>query len=180
MTNIKSKLKIAVVMAAMVLSAATVYARMTDEQVVEYVKTATAQGKSQQQIGKELLAKGVTREQVERLKSRYENQDEATATAVSNVGVKRMRDVAVAAETEVPQEEVINAEPGSEATRRIYGHNVFTNRALSFEPNENVATPQNYRLGPGDEIVIDIWGASEDHIRQTLSLIHISEPTRRS
>ena len=35
--------------------------------------------------------------------------------------------------------------------------------------NENVATPRNYRLGPGDEVVIDIWGANEDHIRQSIS-----------
>ncbi|MDE6825247.1 MAG: SLBB domain-containing protein, partial [Paramuribaculum sp.] len=53
--------------------------------------------------------------------------------------------------------------------RDIYGHKVFNSRSLTFEPSENLATPQNYRLGPGDEIVIDIWGTSEDHLRQTIS-----------
>ncbi|MDE6086635.1 MAG: SLBB domain-containing protein, partial [Muribaculaceae bacterium] len=55
------------------------------------------------------------------------------------------------------------------SARNIYGHSVFNNRALTFEPSENIATPQNYRLGPGDEVIIDIWGTSEDHLRQTIS-----------
>ncbi|ROT22827.1 capsule biosynthesis protein [Muribaculaceae bacterium Isolate-113 (HZI)] len=53
--------------------------------------------------------------------------------------------------------------------RKIYGHQVFNSQSLTFEPSENLATPQNYRLGPGDEVVIDIWGTSEDHMRQTIS-----------
>ncbi|MBR6672653.1 MAG: hypothetical protein IKL17_06630, partial [Alistipes sp.] len=44
------------------------------------------------------------------------------------------------------------------ASRRIYGHDLFTNKALTFEPNLNIATPDNYVLGPGDEVIIDVWG----------------------
>nr|MDE5744778.1 SLBB domain-containing protein [Paramuribaculum sp.] len=53
--------------------------------------------------------------------------------------------------------------------KKIYGHDIFTTKDLSFEPNENMATPSDYRLGPGDEVVIDIWGASEDQIRDYIS-----------
>ncbi|MDE5651202.1 MAG: SLBB domain-containing protein, partial [Duncaniella sp.] len=60
-------------------------------------------------------------------------------------------------------------ETGPTRVRNIFGGNVFTSESLSFEPNENQATPQNYRLGPGDEVVIDIWGASEDRIREVIS-----------
>ncbi len=56
-----------------------------------------------------------------------------------------------------------------EDVRQIYGHDIFRNNTLTFEPNENIATPQNYRLGPGDEVIIDIWGNSEDHLRETIS-----------
>lgn len=58
---------------------------------------------------------------------------------------------------------------GIVSARQIYGHKVFNSRALTFEPSDNLATPQNYRLGPGDEVIIDIWGTSEDHLRQTIS-----------
>lgn len=50
-------------------------------------------------------------------------------------------------------------------TQEIFGHNIFTNRNLTFEPNINIATPSNYKLGPGDEVIIDVWGASETTIR---------------
>ena len=72
------KFRIALLLLTLSLGSLSSYARMTDEQVVQYVKTATAQGKSKQQIGKELIARGVTQEQVERLKSRYEEESAAT------------------------------------------------------------------------------------------------------
>lgn len=56
-----------------------------------------------------------------------------------------------------------------EDTCRIFGHNIFKQADLTFAPNENIATPENYRLGPGDEIFIDIWGANQATIRQTIS-----------
>ena len=45
---------------------------------------------------------------------------------------------------------------------RIFGHDIFTNDALSFEPNMNIPTPQDYRLGPGDAVAIEIYGASQE------------------
>lgn len=51
----------------------------------------------------------------------------------------------------------------------VFGRNIFNTRNLTFEPNVNIATPPNYRLGPGDEVVIDIWGASQNTIRQQIS-----------
>lgn len=168
------KFRIALLLLALSLGSVSSYARMTDEQVVQYVKTATAQGKSKQQIGKELLARGVTQEQVERLKSRYEGEGASgQGAAQASADKSRMRSSATVQKVDSTMlgfdyviTDTITAQP---ARRRIFGQNVFTNRSLSFEPNENVATPQNYRLGPGDEVVIDIWGASEDQIRQTIS-----------
>ena len=51
----------------------------------------------------------------------------------------------------------------------IFGHNIFKQNNLSFAPNENIATPEDYKLGPGDEVFIDIWGANQATIRQTIS-----------
>ena len=42
---------------------------------------------------------------------------------------------------------------------KVFGRDIFNNKELSFEPNMNIATPQNYRLGPGDAVIIDIYGA---------------------
>ena len=53
--------------------------------------------------------------------------------------------------------------------RKIFGHDVFNNKNLTFESSMNLATPQNYRLGPGDVVNVDIWGASQESVSETIS-----------
>jgi protein involved in polysaccharide export with SLBB domain len=151
-------------------------AAMTDQQVIDYIKQQTAAGKSNQQIGKELMAKGVTREQAQRIKEKFESQQNSetspTTQSISQAKAERRHNVNndIASESMIDiGREVDEGQDGQVSARQIYGHKVFNSRALTFEPSENIATPQNYRLGPGDEVIIDIWGTSEDHLRQTIS-----------
>ncbi len=51
----------------------------------------------------------------------------------------------------------------------VFGRNIFNIEQLTFQPNLSMATPENYRLGPGDEVIIDVWGASQNTIRQEIS-----------
>lgn len=148
---------------------------MTDAQVIQYVQEGLSQGKSQQQLMMELSAKGVTTEQALRLKQMYENGEISTESTQTKTvtDTSRMRESTEANKAEeapkqesAPAEEPAKVNPLSEM---VYGRNIFTNDKLSFEPDLNMATPQNYRLGPGDEIIIDIWGASEDIIRKEIS-----------
>ena len=53
--------------------------------------------------------------------------------------------------------------------RVIFGHDIFNNKKLTFEPEMNIATPSDYKLGPGDAVFIDIWGASQKSISSTVS-----------
>ncbi|ETD19886.1 hypothetical protein HMPREF1199_00779 [Hoylesella oralis CC98A] len=53
--------------------------------------------------------------------------------------------------------------------RQVFGRNIFNNKNLTFEPSMNIATPQNYRLGPGDAVIIDVYGASQKSINSTVS-----------
>ena len=148
-------------------------AQMTDDQVINYVKSGVAAGKTQAQIGQELLARGVTRAQVERIKEQYEAEQasEGTVTdqALTHGAISRdSRSEAMSAGDGVL--DAVAAEAvDPEAGLQIYGHDVFRGRTLTFEPNENAATPQNYRLGPGDQLVIDIWGYSEGSYTQTIT-----------
>lgn len=52
---------------------------------------------------------------------------------------------------------------------KVFGRDIFSNKNLSFEPIMNIATPQSYRLGPGDAVNIDIYGASQRSITATVS-----------
>ena len=52
---------------------------------------------------------------------------------------------------------------------QVFGRNIFNSNNLTFEPSNNLPTPANYRLGAGDEIIIDIWGANQVTIQETIS-----------
>ena len=60
-------------------------------------------------------------------------------------------------------------EDEEEGTIKVFGRNIFNNKRLTFEPNMNIATPDDYRLGPGDEVYIDVWGASQQRFECTVS-----------
>lgn len=157
---------------------------LTDDQVVKYIKEQSAAGKSEKQIGKELMAKGVTPEQVKRIKAKYERERSADVPAQSSVqeydGRKLVTSTRDAEEVTVVEgrdisgltynsSAVASENVRKRGSRSVYGRELFNSKSLTFEPNENMATPQNYKLGPGDEVVIDMWGNNEEHISQVIS-----------
>lgn len=168
-------ISVAVALLFMGNTGAYAQAGMTDSQVIQYVQDGLKQGKSQQQLMMELSAKGVTTEQALRLKQMYENGEISADSGQTKTvtDTSRIREEAATekkAEETKPQESAPAQAPAENSMAdQVFGRNIFTNSNLSFEPNTNVATPENYRLGPGDEIIIDIWGASEDIIRKEIS-----------
>ena len=142
---------------------------MSDEDVMEYVKTGVKQGKTQKQLYQELLIKGVTKEQLLRIKEKYEQQQSEAKTIRGNADVDTQRvnpekrdDVASAQDDNKQQ-----AAP--EGGIQVFGRDIFRNSDLTFEPSMNIATPTDYRLGPGDQVVIEVWGASEANITQKVT-----------
>lgn len=142
---------------------------MTDQQVIEYAKAAADAGKDQTQIAKELAARGVTRAQVERIRASYSQHNPGGATGsnteTSGSRLRRPTNDSVSLDRISLPDQSITL-PRSE---QVFGRNIFNTRNLTFEPSVNLATPPNYRLGPGDEVIIDIWGASQNTIRETIS-----------
>lgn len=196
--------------------------QMTDDQVVQFVKEGQMTGKTQQQMTTELMRKGVTKEQIQRIQTKYSNnktgnlQGDQSATSQSRMRTQknyddknknvrnksdldkqdpknrkikglreplRQRTLDAIPDEEIKEEQtdylfgsqngesdyLFEEEKEEDPTKQIFGHNIFDNENLTFEPNINVATPVNYRLGPGDEVIIDVWGASQTTIRETIS-----------
>ena len=228
--------KIALIAAALLCSISLAsYAQMSDDQVIEYVKTASAAGKSQEDITKELLLRGVTQEQAERIKARVQSGalsaqgsenafgDEDGFTRNSGAGSRRTqtgsrstlregtfedeyfdnqrkvqpktksrRNVKTDKNRDLSSFELQRAQLEKEKNKDketltdmlksltpeeeeipdsllIFGHDMFEGDELSFEPNENLATPESYQLGPGDQLLIEIFGYSEGSYSKTIS-----------
>lgn len=142
---------------------------MTDQQVLEYAKDGVKQGKDQRTIATELARRGVTREQAERVKKLYEQQTNTTSGDLTGTAKAEAR---LREQTQEDNSTMLDEKPQAQEVAQqdaVFGRNIFNTRNLTFEPNVNIATPPNYRLGPGDEVVIDIWGASQNTIRQQIS-----------
>lgn len=170
-------------------------ANMTDTQVLEYITLGVQQGKTQQQIGKELVVRGVTTAQLQRVKKLYESTSApSSATGTKNqssarrqLSVEGMQDKKIHNPRDPSDDDPDDINDGrvyrneygdsilliNQGNERdltpVYGRDIFSNRKLTFEPNINSATPENYRLGPGDEVVINIWGNNEANIRDYIS-----------
>lgn len=166
----KSILSMAMLLCLAFGGSAYAQSRMTDQQVLEYVKEGMKSGKDQRTLASELARQGVTREQAERVKKLYEQQTSTTSS--QQTGTERAESVL---RTQVEESAPLSMDdntPAAEelvAENRVFGRNIFNTKNLTFEPSVNLATPPNYRLGPGDEVVIDIWGTSQNTIRQQIS-----------
>ena len=167
----------------------SIHAQMSDQQVIEFIAREQKAGSNQSQIVTKLMQKGVKIEQIRRLRNQYSKQlnkagKSAQADAAVNDMSSRMRQnqsnknaqatVTAKADEENETQKVANDEyekiqdnvntqrqEDIEKKKTVFGHDIFNNRLLTFEPNMNIATPQNYVLGPGDQLIIDIYGASQ-------------------
>lgn len=183
---------------------------MSDDQVVEYVKKEQAKGQSQQQIVSKLFQKGVTTDQLRRIRKKYDAEKNALGASdlsgknagKSNERLRQQRQEDGERYQKQnqymvqPQYRVLNRNYGTKSERmqelndeigfmdidsliyyqnyfknenEVFGRNIFNNQMLTFQPNMNMATPYNYSLGAGDEVVIDVWGASQQTFTETIS-----------
>ena len=189
----------------LLLTCVTAWGQMSDDKIIEYVQEQQAKGMTQEQIIYNLNRRGVTVQQLQRMRDKYEKQqstgvlgntvptqEQASRTRTQGGGLNQVRgnedftdDRRVVRDSRTIQNERLQnmydesmfmfadslylLKMSLMPRKEIYGHDIFKNRDLTFEPSANVATPQNYRLGPGDEVIIDIWGASQNTIQEVIS-----------
>ena len=186
---------------------------MSDDQVVKYVMEQQEKGKDQQTIVSQLLQKGVTVDQLRRIREKYEaegkqpgaldltGKSQATGSSSrmrgrtekeraqddrqkrSNYMVRSRREMLESEDKDVRGKR-LNEEIGfmdidsliyyqnyfkEDEGRQVFGRNIFYNEMLTFEPSLNIPTPADYRLGAGDGVIIDVWGASQTTFEETVS-----------
>ena len=151
---------------------------MTDDQVLQYVVEQNQKSVPQQQIAKELLMKGVSAAQLQRVKTKAEQLKKSQSSFGQNTSTIQQRTLTGAFEMNGgvnPNADSIAdgrdalGMPPEEVRSKVFGRDVFNNKNLTFQPSVNMATPSNYVLGAGDQVYINIWGASQQTIDQTIS-----------
>ena len=167
---------------------------MSDIQVMQYVQRESKNGASQSQIATKLMQKGVTMQQLQRVRSQYEKMNGTSAVRSSGsttdqlTADSRMRESNGAVRVDAEGNELYVQKVGSSSTdeekevstidksrqkvyipdsvntingKHVFGRDIFNKKALSFEPNMNIATPTSYIVGPGDKVFVDVYGGSQ-------------------
>ncbi|MEE0119791.1 MAG: SLBB domain-containing protein [Bacteroidaceae bacterium] len=162
---------------------------MTDDQVLKYLVTEAQKGTSQQKMASELLKKGVTPTQLQRVRKKAEKlRDEAESTGKKdkkkdkkgkkddyNLDMDASQSRAEELGLEQSDDELIGESTDDilgiteEDQRQVFGRNIFNAKNLTFQPSANLATPANYTIGPADMVTINIWGASQQTIEAEVS-----------
>lgn len=167
---------------------------MSDQQILQFIARENRAGRSQSQIMTSLVQRGVTVDQIRRLRDQYGSQLQGQNVVngrTFRTDVNRMRtdngleertvtsgqvqgaggSVTTQMEGDLPStifDDLLKADSLAQK-KKVFGRDIFNNKLLTFAPNMNIATPQNYVLGPGDQLVIDIYGASQRTHQLTVS-----------
>ena len=169
------------------------FAQMTDSQVMQFYQREHKAGTSNGQIVTKLMQRGVQIDQIRRIRSQYQSQNQTMAgntTPTSSAGVLRNNNSTNKQDLtsgnmaldktsqETTQQQYVEVRPNideraeevlSPGGKKVFGRDIFNNKLLSFEPNMNIATPTNYTIGAGDQVVIEIYGASQKTETLTVS-----------
>lgn len=136
---------------------------LSDNQIRSFIKRAESTGMSENELEAEAINRGMPYSEVLKLRQRINSLEEKD---------RSLQDTSASASEEryltpAPRDSIIMEE--EEMDSDIFGYDLFKRENLSFEPSTNIPTPENYILGPGDELIIEVWGASEQNYQQTVN-----------
>lgn len=135
---------------------------LSDDQIASYWMQAKEQGYTLAQLDVLASAKGMSAVQISKLKQRIRGLSTVSNTPTTSGS----EDDFLLSNDNDPFGVIGGSQESSKEPNKLFGYDFFNNENISFEPNLNIATPKTYRIGPGDEILIDIWGAAENSYRK--------------
>ncbi|WP_258100415.1 SLBB domain-containing protein [Marinoscillum pacificum] len=151
---------------------------LSDDQIQRIIDQAESGGYTEQQLEFMARSRGMSSAQISKLRQRINEVRNGSSSKSSNISsVDRSR--------VSPNQEEVDANRSSgfdpfqtifpedtlvdPSELKIFGLDFFNNPEISFDPSLNIATPADYQIGPGDQIVIDVWGASEQNYQLQVS-----------
>lgn len=141
---------------------------LSDEQVVALLNKAKESGYTIEQLKVAAKLKGMLPTEIEKLSNRIESLKNDQTVITEKLKGRSRTELTVInnfADRFLGEEE----DTKDSDLKKIFGYSLFNSENLTFEPSVNVATPMNYQLGPGDNVIIDIWGASQETYEEEIT-----------
>ena len=130
---------------------------LSDEQIAAYWESIQKNGYTMAQVETLAKAQGIPASKVAEFKLRVNNLNQIKKAEDNIIKTKAIANITSEPYGVKNGQVVQNKSEGPQ----LFGYNFFNNSKITFQPNVNIAVPKNYQIGPGDEIMIDLWGASE-------------------
>ena len=164
-----------------------VHAQMSDTQVAQYIQQEMRAGTTQSQIAVSLMERGVKMEQIQRVREQYEkggangkseSKEKEPKAEDADRARKNNGSFRADANGKALYTQMVNPQSDEDMAKRqkvqitdsvtntirgkvVFGRDIFNKPALSFEPNMNIVTPAHYVIGAGDQVIVDVYGASQ-------------------
>lgn len=132
---------------------------LSDDQVRRLYNEIENRGLSEQQATSMAMARGFSRQQIRQLRQRFEELEETSGVA----DTARVDTDSISGQ--MSRKEEIDAD---EEEKKMFGFSFFNSDRLTFEPGVNLPVAESYVLGPGDQVSIDVWGASQQSYQLTV------------
>jgi protein involved in polysaccharide export with SLBB domain len=133
--------------------------QVSDADIAKLKAQLTAQGMTIEQAEPMAIAKGMSAAEFAKLKDRVKNGGINTAAGANKTGAVSARDASASDRPDTEKYNEASAKPLIDP--QIFGSELYTSVAPSFEPNMSLATPLNYVLGPNDQIAVSVYGVQE-------------------
>jgi protein involved in polysaccharide export with SLBB domain len=140
---------------------------LSDQQVRQFMARAKSMGMSMQELEAEAIKRGMPYSEVAKLRQRIQEMDKTSDRPARNQTDRSRR---------VTDEDFLSFKETDslwielpDTILKVFGYDLFRRENLSFEPSLNIPTPSNYRLGAGDALLVEVWGASQQSYDLTVS-----------
>ena len=145
-----------VIVSAQELSTVNVSA-LSDAQIQQIVNEVSSRGLSMQDAAALARTRGATEAQIQEVLRRVQELNAQKGGSIQQPAANAVQKTTVERQV-FSQKAAVSASPSE---KKIFGYYLFNNKNLTFEPSINIQTPKQYVIGIGDEIIINVWGASE-------------------
>lgn len=134
---------------------------ISDQQLTQLINRYQLSGLSDAEFETMAKQKGLSADQIAILKKRMTLLDPLGDKSNVNYKSKSVDESATDRTKIELKAPVIKKITEAPIALKVFGAELFSNEGLNFEPNVNIATPKNYVIGVGDELIVDIYGLSE-------------------
>ena len=142
------------------LSFAQTAGNISDAQILQIISAANQRGMSSQEVAAFAKSKGYSDQDISAIMQRA-NTLNANNGAGQSSSSSMLRQQVQFGQSDIFKTGSFDTASLNNQENKIFGYEVFHNNSISFSPNMNMATPKDYVVGPGDQLIVQVYGIAQ-------------------